>query len=466
MSLTAIAFLAAFFGVAVMALGRAPVFGLYLYVAMFYLDAPSRWWGKDLPTNRWSLLAGLIVLAATLRLPSRPDQRPWHHSTAAGYLIGMTLWLWIQNLWALGSGIHLEASILFTKYLLLYYLMYRLLDSDRALWGFLHVHALGCLYLGWLVVLAPDTGRLEGVGGPGIDEANALGMQLATGALAAGALLFQPSWWSRGLALISLPLILNGLIQTESRGAFLALVAGGLVFLYCNPGRIRRQLLMLGVVGLFLLIPRIPEHYWERMNTITAVTDETVEIDRSAEIRLNLFKAQWQMFLDYPLGSGHRGTAELSPRYLNAEDLTVTITSDGASSARASHNTFFTVLAEQGVPGVLLFVSVCLWIQRRLRQLRTVLLEGAAEAPGRPMLLATVGGTLAVALVAGLFTDYFKTEVFIWGLIMLGALDALALSTRRPADAPAPPLRGTADSTAPPHTQAPQGLAAGNPPGR
>lgn len=426
MSTTAAVFLVAFLAMAVMAFARSPMYGLYCYVAIFYVNPVDRWWGGDLPTERWSLLAGLIMLAATLRLTPNPDRTPWYRATAAGYLIAMTLWLWVQNLWALESAVHLEASVLFTKYVLLYYLMYRLLDSEEALWSLLRAHTLGCMFLGWLVLLAPDTGRLEGVGGPGINEANALGMQLATGSLAAGALLFHRSWWSRGIALACLPLILNGLVQTESRGAFLALVAGGLLFLYFSPARSRRHLVLLGIVGVALLIPRIPEQYWERLNTISAVTDESAEVDRSTEIRLNLFKAQWQMFLDYPMGSGHRGTASLSPRYLTDEDLT-TSGGESATRARSSHSTYFTVLAEQGVPGVLLFATVCLWILRTARSVHKAILAGTDTGPGRAMLLGTAVGTLAVTLVAGLFTDYFKTEVFVWGLVMLGSLNALRL---------------------------------------
>ena len=58
MSLTGLAFLLAFAAGIGLAVMRHPLFGLYTYIAVFYLHPPSRWWGETLPDLRWSLLGG------------------------------------------------------------------------------------------------------------------------------------------------------------------------------------------------------------------------------------------------------------------------------------------------------------------------------------------------------------------------------------------------------------------------
>lgn len=100
MSLTGLAFLIAFVAVMALALFRHPLFGLYGYVALFYLHPPSRWWGEMLPDIRWSLLAAAITLVASLRLPADRTRPPWISTAPARILIAYTIWLAIQSAWA------------------------------------------------------------------------------------------------------------------------------------------------------------------------------------------------------------------------------------------------------------------------------------------------------------------------------------------------------------------------------
>lgn len=428
MSLTSAIFLIAFFGGLILSLVRHPAFGLYTYIAIFYLHPPDRWWGEMLPDLRWSLLAAFVTLLSLWRLNAIPGRAGWLQSNIVRIFLLFVAWIWIQLPWALAPDEHVEAAVLFTKYVLLVYLIYSVVQTEEIFNNVLLAHVLGCFYLGWIVFVTPESGRLDGrfdgVGGPGIDDANSLAMQLATGLLAASALVLRGSMRVRAVALAATPFIVNGMIQTMSRGPVVGLLVGGLAMLLLTPSRFRRVYYVLGVLSLLILLRMAPPTFWERLGTITATVEQPEEVDQSTQTRLALVTAQLQMTLDYPFGSGHRGTAVLSPRYLGEEHMARTEAGE-ALGTRSSHNTLLTVLSEQGLIGAMLFFGLLVTAYRQLRSLKPLDEEGLPEALGTYR--AAVAGCLASVLVAGMFTDFLKAEVFVWFIGLLAALYELAL---------------------------------------
>lgn len=448
MSLTGLAFLVAYLGGLGLALVRHPRFGLYTYLAVFYLDPPSRWWGAFLPGMRWSMVAAAVTMVATMRLKSKNSDPRWSATTPALLLIAFTIWMWIQNAWALAPPEHFEASILFTKYVVLYYLLYTLLDTPEEVGNVLFVHVMGCAFLGWLVHAAPSSGRLEGVGGPGIDEANALGMFVATGAVCGAMLILAEQKWKRWACVLAMPFILNALIQTESRGSMLGLVAAGLAVMYLRPRKYRAQFYALGVIGVLLFGYLAQDVFWKRMDTLVVAVDDSAEMDSSAESRLVLVKAQLQMAKSYPFGTGHRGTAVLSPRYMDAKWLSAVPGNDPhVKAARSSHSTIMSALVEQGVPGVIIFVGLLIWLLRMIRALKRAA-KANPPVDGRMLLYGSAAaGNLVLVFVAGMFTDYIKAEVQIWMLAALAAIVLVHVPQERAARqrqvTPAPPVEAT-----------------------
>ena len=200
MSLTGLAFLICFVVGLGLALFRHPRYGLYTYLAVFYLDPHSRWWGAMLPPIRWSLIVGVVMLIATLRMPPRRGVVAWYETTPARLLMVFSIWLWLQNFWALSPADHLQASILFTKYIVLFAVIYRMMETPADVKECMFVHVAGCAYLGWLAYRAPGGGRLEGVGGPGIDEANALAMFIGTGIVCGAMLILAERRWKQWIS--------------------------------------------------------------------------------------------------------------------------------------------------------------------------------------------------------------------------------------------------------------------------
>jgi len=371
---------------------------------------------------RWSLVAGVVALLATLRMPLPPNTPAWSRSTPARLLIAFTVWLWAQNLWALAPNEHLDASILFTKYVILFAMLYRLVSHLEELNGVLMVHVLGCFYLGWLAHIAPAGGRLEGVGGPGIDEANALAMFTATGVVCAAMIILAEKGWKRWAAIVAMPFLLNTIVQSQSRGAMLALVAAGLVLFYLKPKRYRKQFYFFAILGVVLFGMIAQSSFWDRMRTLEATVDDSEQIDNSAETRVVLMHAQIQMFLDHPFGVGHRGTAVLSTHYLDAKWLTKDPNDPTGMAARSSHNTFMSALVEQGIPGAVIFLWMGFWVLGSVLTLKRF--RDIAADPRSPIVIygPAVAGSAIAVLVAGNFTDYLKTEVQIWMWALLATI--------------------------------------------
>jgi O-antigen ligase len=431
--LTGLLFLAGYLSGLGLALFRHPRYGVYTYLAVYYLDPPSRWWGAFLPQMRWSLVAGVVALLAGLRLKPPPGTPSWASMPPARLLIVFTIWLWLQNLWALAPAEHLELSILFTKYLIVFALIYRLCLSPQEIGGLLLVHIAGCFYLGWLVHVAPSAGRLEGVGGPGIDEANALAMFTATGVVCASMILLTDTGWRRWLAILAMPFLLNTIVQSQSRGAMIALVAAGLVLFYLRPMAYRKHFYVFGILGLVLFGMVAQSTFWDRMRTIEAAVSQDPEIDSSAESRQVLIQAQLRMAAQHPLGVGHRGTAVLSAQYLEEKWLTKNPNDPTSVAARSSHNSFMSALVEQGIPGGLIFLALVMWLARSiiaLKRYRGMALD-SQSAVTRYGPAAAAGAV--VVIVAGLFTDYLKTEVQIWMFALLAVIVRVHLVREREA---------------------------------
>ena len=429
MSVTGFLFAIAFFATMLLALVRHPIFGLYGYIAVFYLHPPSRWWGAFLPDFRWSLVASLVTFVALLRLKPAPGRPSWLSASPARILIAYTVWLWIQSFWALNPVMHREAAVLFTKYVLLFYIIYRLVQSSDDIRKFLFAHIAGCVYLGVLALGANVSGRLEGVGGPGIDEANALGMHMGTAAVAAAMVILVERKWVQWAAIAAMPFMLNTLVLSGSRGSFLSLLCAGIVLMVLKPPQNRRLFYGLAALGVVLMLMLAPPTFWARMQTITAAVDDSKQLDTSAESRFVVVEAQWRMAKAYPLGAGHRGTEALSTQYIDEKYLARV---PGAERTRSSHNTFMTTLVEQGIPGALLFVWMLWWSVRTVRRLRRSSSDWDALQRSQ---LATIAAGLAIVFVAGMFVDYLKAEVQIWLLALLASLEASAAQS----SAPAPP---------------------------
>jgi O-antigen ligase len=436
MSLTTIAFLALVAGGALLAFTRHPIFGLLTYVAVFYLSPADRWWGQDaLLEVRWSLSAAAVTLVAIVVHGRRGLKRPFPSRTLLVGLLLFCAWLGIQSQWALEKELHAELTAMYLKFIVTLYMVYRCVDSERHLRWFLTAHLLGCFYFGWMAYTSYEGGRFEGFGGPGLDDANAGALAMATGLMGGAALLLTEKAYRKGALVLAMAFVLNGIVATISRSGFLAIISGGALFNLYTPAVRRRIVRILSVLGVALLALLATGAYWDRIASIkyAGKQSEVVGVDTGGG-RKEILIAQTRMFAQHPLGCGHRCTATLSPEYLDVKFL------ERATGRRSSHNTAMTLLVEHGVPGAVAYLAMVIWVMRRVRATWRDCRRSQSTAA---TLLPGIVAGLGAIFIGDLFVDYLKFEIRWW---FIGLLLALATIMR----APAPDGAGAQASTAAP----------------
>jgi O-antigen ligase len=391
----------------VLAFVRHPIFGLLTYVAVYYLSPTSRWWGAGLPDIRWSLLTALVTLVAVLVRPRKTQVSiPLFKHRAMRGLVVFLVWVIVQTGWALDPVSHWELLILTFKYVLLVGLIYQCIETEAHLRMFLSAHVLGCIYLGWLVYTTYTGGRFESFGSADINEANAGALQIVTGALVAGSLFMSGNYAERIALFCGMPLIVNALIATISRSGFLELGCGGLMYNLFAPKTIRLRVRILSALAVVLFMMLTNPVYWERIGSIEESGEQVEGVDTGGG-RLELIQAQLGMFAAYPLGCGHRCTAVLSKQFLDDSLLTGT----GEQRARASHNTIMTMMVEHGIPGLMLYLMLLLWLYRSV----VSLIRSQRDRSGfLPTLIPAIAGVTAAIIVGDFFVDYLILECRAW----------------------------------------------------
>lgn len=386
----------------VMAFARHPIYGLYAYLWVYYQSPQVHWWGALLPDLRWLLIAAVVALLATFRLKSEVTRDPWHANWGARFLVMFVTYMWLQVLWSGRPGLQVDGAILYTKHLIIYYIIYRVLVDEPSILKFSLAHVAGCAWFGWTTMGTAI--RLENVGG-GLSGSNAIGAHQVNGLMFAALLFLIMKGRARWIAFAAIPFILNTIILAQGRGTFLGMIAAGLVGFYLIPRRYGKWYLGAGALGLVLLAMLADEDFKARMLTMTAFWDETAEVDRSAESRIEIAGSGWALAKRHPFGGGYRATG-----WLNAQE--------GRTSRRA-HSSFMSVLAEQGFPGALMFLGLGGWVFSSVRRLKRM------EAQGLPPTLgvyqAILGAAMTSAFVSGIFSNLAQLEVVFWCLALLAA---------------------------------------------
>lgn len=201
-------------------------------------------------------------------------------------------------------------------------------------------------------------------------------------------------------------LCLYGVVLTQSRGGFLALVvAGGLLLSRSSMSRSAKlSIVALGIVVFGVLAGTA---WKERIRTIW---DPQTEYDQTAGGRTEVWKSSLVLLATHPWGVG-------IDNFVTAEGLS----HGGTGKWSASHNSFLEIAVELGVVGLVIFLRL---LRGAMRTLRDIKMSIHPRAP-TPFLRTvasrrTTKGSQALDERGHLFQLAEAVEITLWGFIVGG----------------------------------------------
>jgi probable O-glycosylation ligase (exosortase A-associated) len=247
------------------------------------------------------------------------------------------------------------------------------------------------------------------------------GMCLLFVALAAGVLVAERTRWIRFCALAGVIVLPFLIVLTQSRGAFVALLAFGVIALR-DQWR-RGRMVLLTAAAIVAVLVAAPDSVWRRLGTLKEVANQDngaqVADEGSAEQRLEIWKVARAIIADHPTTGVGLG-AYPDAHYLYAQRPVFKPTAQGK---RDTHSTYLNILAEMGIPGLILFgLIVALPLVKAEQVRRRIKSTHPARAQQlRYMVLGMVG-----YLVAGVWGSYgalvptylYLSLVFVAAMVM------------------------------------------------
>jgi len=327
---------------------------LYLWIAYF---RPESWaWSGIFASLNLSFLAGVFLLIRTFTSSIR-FRLDFRNSLLLLFLAHSIISALLSGDVAYTFGYLQE----FAKIIIVSYLLSVLIQSAS---DFRLVLIVICLSLGfeaakqgWAqLILNPGATNNNGIPFLGDNNLVAVGMTMLLpmiGALSAT----STGWRRRMFQFLGIGGLYRG-ISTYSRGGLLAVATVGLFYLWRSPNKFRT---IFGfVVAVALILPVLPQSYWDRMSTITAPAEER---DDSQNGRLYFWRLAVVMATERPLlGVAHRGFE----RNYNRFDTT----GGYYGQNRAVHSSWFGILAEGGFPGLAIFGTLFITSMLACRRIR------------------------------------------------------------------------------------------------
>lgn len=187
--------------------------------------------------------------------------------------------------------------------------------------------------------------------------------------LALSLLVTEHAKWTRRAVVLGMALLPLLVLMTQSRGAIIALAAMLLLLVAKHgrelkamiPKRRRGQVLAVGAVLAMVVLANAPDAVWSRLSRLSNVTDtqrlEQVDPEGSAKQRFEIWRVAMYLSARNPLiGVGVGAYPYEHERFSETEGM-FERTSWGR---RDPHSTYIRVMAETGIPGLVLFVGIVL----------------------------------------------------------------------------------------------------------
>src|SRR3954452_10660474 len=396
--------------------------GLCLFTVVSFLDILSNIGGSVGITKLIGLLLVLSWFATISTRGENGKDFAAAHPTMTYLLAMFVAWSTFSFVWAESPSVALGTSFRYFQDLLLFLIVFTGVRERRhAIWVAAAFVGGATIAAVVAIIYRPDPGQYDVARATGtIGDPNELAAVLVAGLLLAGALvvILKRSPALRVAAATAMLLCAGGLLVTFSRGGLIALgfamVAG--VFI---AGRWRRvalgALVLVSVTGLTYFAVLAPQ----------ASRDRVLKADGGTG-RTDIWKVGSRMVSDHPVRGVGSGNFKISSIHyvLKPGSIKYDFFID---HPKVAHNMYLHVLAELGVVGLLLFVSIIAFaLMSALHAARTF-----AEAGDEDMDLLTRAAMLAV--LGMLAADFFLSGQLskqLWLLLGLGPAMLAIAKTR------------------------------------
>ncbi len=422
MPLTTLIYLIVSIGAGILSVVWHPEWGVYGYLVSYNITPRRQWWGAYLPdiVNRYALFFSVCTGAGLILRWQKIGAR-WELLRIEKIYFMYLVFLWVSVVTGLTFLVD-ENLIKMSKVGIMMFMATRIIQT-RKLFERMVLTLMGsALYLSF----ALHTGaggyvgsRFDrGFGGSDFAESNFLAAHFAWLLPFVGITFLMGGWKKKLFAIIAAGFMVNSIILTRSRGAFLALLLGGVWTIFCLPRvkRHRKKILIGLVAGLLGAVMLTDAAFWERMETIKADQEER---DLSAQSRLAVWQVAVRMSLDYPMGVGIGQFFNYVGHY------------NPALEGKDTHNTYLRCLTETGFLGLLGLVLLIINSFRTIRELEKDA-DSLDDAERTVYHLYSLASRIALVnyLAAAFFISSTYVEEFYW-LLLLPAFLTRSLRNER-----------------------------------
>ncbi len=204
----------------------------------------------------------------------------------------------------------------------------------------------------------------------------------------------------KGISLLLLGSFNWGVISSQSRGGWVAIVAA---VLFCIVNSRRKMLaLALTAMAVFGFLMVAPPQYYAKLKTTTQVEEGT------ADERIRSWKAGFEMFLDHPIvGVGGGNSGIYLPQYITG------VPDPARFWGRALHGTIPQVASENGTLGLICYFGMVIVAVRQLLKLRKTKDDSPESLKISYTANSLLGGFLAYFIGSTFLSTAYYPELWI-----------------------------------------------------
>jgi probable O-glycosylation ligase (exosortase A-associated) len=377
-----------------------PFVGLLIYIC-FAIVKPEFLWHWSVPQGNYSRIVAIALLAGWMFKGFGNWQFGRAKAIVAAFA-GYWLWTAITSTWAIDLGVAWQELEALTKILVPFLVGITIIDSVRKLkqlaWvivlsqGYVAYYLNECYFNGYNLLWEEGFGGMD-------NNCNAIAFVTCIG-LAFFLGLQTEKWSLKALAFVLAGLMGHAILFSFSRGGMLALIVTGFVSFVLLPKRPKDYLMFL--VAALVVVRLAGPGVVARFETTFA---ESGARDGSAQSRLDLWAACWDLMLKHPLGIG-------------PNQFGLVVVDYGFPLGKLAHSVWLQVGAEVGFVGLgclVLFYAICvarLWSLAREKR--------ATPDPWLPVAARMVIASLVGFVVSAQFVSLKGLEVPYY-VVLIGA---------------------------------------------